>query len=96
MSRLYPIDLNHPHNFVLQYVYDWGLIGGAAATSLLALLGVAILRARAQSLMVRFTAIAAYVSTCTAALIDSPLFHPLPMIGAIALIAPVFNRQSTV
>jgi O-antigen ligase len=93
MQRLYPIDINHPHNFVLQYVYDWGIIGGAAGLGLIVVLGFNIWQSTCQDRTLRFTAIAAYIATCSAAMIDSPLFHPLPIIVAITLIAPVLKQS---
>jgi hypothetical protein len=93
MHRLYPIDLNHPHNVILQYIYDWGVIGGTAGLALLALLGYHIWQSSRQDLTLRFVAIAAYITMGTAAMIDSMLVYPLPIIIAIALIAPVFARS---
>jgi hypothetical protein len=92
MHRLYGIDLNHPHNVILQYAYDWGVIGGAVGLSLLAILGYNIWRSSQQDQTVRFVAIAAFVMMCSTAMIDSMLVYPLPIIIAIALIAPVFTK----
>ncbi|TSB02032.1 O-antigen ligase family protein [Sphingorhabdus contaminans] len=81
---------NHPHNFILQYLYDWGFVGGSIALILLAILGVAILRRTKADPLSRFIAITAYCAICATAMIDSPLFHPLPIMIALTLIAPVF------
>jgi O-antigen ligase len=92
MHRLYAIDLNHPHNVILQYVYDWGVVGGVIGLVLLALLGYHIWRSHQQDPTMRFVAIAAFVMMCSTAMIDSMLVYPLPIIIALALIAPVLTK----
>jgi O-Antigen ligase len=92
MHRIYGIDLNHPHNVVLQYAYDWGVIGAAVGLSLLAMLGYSIWRSSQQDQTLRFVAIAAFVMMCATAMIDSMLVYPLPIIIAIALMAPVLTK----
>lgn len=81
---------NHPHNFILQYLYDWGFVGGGIAVILLAIFGVAILRRTKADPLSRFMAITAFCAICATAMIDSPLFHPLPIMIALTQIAPVF------
>ena len=90
MNSFYGTYWNHPHNFILQYFYDWGFLGGSIALLLLALMGIKIFLSRDAAPIVRFTAITAYVAICSMAMIDGPLFHPLPIAVALALIAPVF------
>ena len=90
MALHYGTALNHPHNFILQYLYDWGFVGGIMALLLLAILGLKIWHKSDADPMFRFVAIAAFVTICCMALIDSPLFHPLPIMIALTLIAPVF------
>ncbi len=96
MNNLYDVDLNHPHNFILQYLYDWGVFGGAIGLILLAILGLKILQTKDASPIARFTAVTAYGAICSMALIDSPLFHPLPIAVALALIAPVFVKPQVI
>lgn len=93
MNILYGTEVNHPHNFILQYVYDWGILGGGVAVLLLAMLGIEIWRARQAEVDVRFSALSAFGAICTTAIVDSPLFHPLPIVIALTLIAPVFSKQ---
>ena len=93
MGSQYGTVLNHPHNFILQYLYDWGLVGGSIALLLLAILGVKIWQKREADPMYRFLAVSAYVTICSTAMIDSPLFHPLPIMIALTLIAPVFVQS---
>lgn len=90
MDALYGTQLNHPHNLILQYIYDWGVLGGGAGLLLIAIIGLTIWRTRDADPGVRFTALAAFAAICTTAMIDSPLFNPLPIVIALALIAPVF------
>lgn len=90
MNLLYGTDVNHPHNFILQYIYDWGFFGGSFALAMLGILGFKIWRVRDAEPVAHFTAITAFTAICFTALIDSPLFHPLPIAAALTLIAPVF------
>lgn len=96
MNRLYGVELNHPHNFILQYFYDWGVFGGTTALLVLAILGLKILQKKDADPIARFAAITAYCAICSMAMIDSPLFHPLPIAVALALIAPVFAKQENI
>lgn len=93
MNLLYGTEWNHPHNFILQYIYDWGFFGGSFALALIGILGFKIWRVRDAEPIVHFTAITAFTAICFTALIDSPLFHPLPIAVALTLIAPVFAKS---
>ncbi len=96
MHFLYGIELNHPHNFVLQFIYDWGFLGGFVALLLLATLGWKILKVQDTNPVAQFAAITAFGAICITAMVDSPLFHPLPIVIALALIAPVFVTKQDV
>jgi O-antigen ligase len=87
---------NHPHNFILQFVYDWGLIGGTMALSLLAWFGLAVLRATSSQADERFLSLAGLTCLIATALIEGTLFHPLPIIVAIACMAPHIARHCQV
>jgi O-antigen ligase len=91
-SNGYPY--NHPHNFVLQYAYDWGLAGGSLALLLLGNLGLAILRKTESKPQEKFIATGGYAGLLTIGLIEGTLFHPLPMLFAIALIAPLLRERT--
>lgn len=93
MRELYGFDFNHPHNFILQFAYDWGIFGSAAVTALLVILGVSIARRARQNVLAGFAAIAAFLAMIMTALIDGALFHPLTIILPIAILAPVFMSQ---
>jgi O-antigen ligase len=79
---------NHPHNFVLQFIYDWGIFGGSCALLLLSSLGWAIFRSKDAPANRRFVAISGFVGVVTIGLIEGTLFHPLPIVIGITLIAP--------
>lgn len=96
MNLQYGTEWNHPHNFMLQYFYDWGFVGGLVALLLLAILGLKILEKWNAEPLARFTAISAFCAICSTAMIDSPLFHPMPILVALALIAPIFVGQQKV
>jgi O-antigen ligase len=85
---------NHPHNFVLQYIYDWGFIGAMFALLLLGWLGFRILMTKDKSPEVRFLALSAFAGVATMGLIDGALFYPLPILIAIACIAPCLSPRS--
>lgn len=84
---------NHPHNFFLQFVYDWGLIGGGLAIYLVGALANVIIRTTEGSAVMKYLATAAFVGVTTIALIEGTLYHPLPMMFAIALITPLFSGR---
>lgn len=88
MKAKYDIDFNHPHQFVLQYAYDWGVIGASAALLLLAKLLWSIWRiARARNDASGFAAMGSFLVIVSVALIDGALFYPLSIVAALAMIA---------
>jgi O-antigen ligase len=95
MGKLYGYDLDNPHNFALQYLYDWGIMGGGAALALLAWLGLLIYRARHNQPIVVFSAIAGYAILLFIGQLEGMLYHPLKMLLVMAMIAPVFRQANT-
>jgi O-antigen ligase len=95
MGKLYGYDLDNPHNFALQYLYDWGIMGGGAALALLAWLGLLIYRARHNQPIVVFSSIAGYAILLFIGQLEGMLYHPLKMLLVIAMIAPVFRQANT-
>jgi O-antigen ligase len=93
MSELYGYDLDNPHNFVLQYLYDWGIFGGGAALALLAWLGLLIYRARHNQPILVFSAVAGYAILLFIGQLEGMLYHPLKMLLVMAMIAPVFRSE---
>ena len=93
MSELYGLDLDNPHNFILQYFYDWGVIGGAAGLALLFMLGRAVFQQRGKEPMLVFAAIAGITILFTIGLLEGMLYHPMKMFLVMAMIAPVFAAK---
>ena len=92
MFETYGFDLNHPHQAILQYVYDWGFFGGTAALGILAFFLLAASRAARKKLPadIAFAAVAAICTTGVVAMIDGALFYPLSICLTLALAAPLF------
>lgn len=88
MQEAYGLDFNHPHQFILQFVYDWGLIGGiAAGVLLLKLFLFCLTNARVSR---DSAGVAALSSMCTLAavgLIDGALFYPFSIFLALSIVA---------
>jgi O-antigen ligase len=68
--------LRHPHDFVLQVIFDWGLIGGAAFLVLLALWLIAVLKTRRQATVAGRTALFGAICMFCYATIDGIMFYP--------------------
>ncbi len=92
MNEIYGNILNHPHNFVLQFVYDWGILGASAALLLIGYLIWIIWKNARFNALFGFAAAAGIISLIVSASVEGALFHPLPIITALALIAPLFSR----
>ncbi|MBP7952485.1 MAG: O-antigen ligase family protein [Sphingorhabdus sp.] len=91
MRAIYGFDFNHPHNFILQFAYDWGILGALAAALMLALLGVAIFkRSAGRANLAGFAAMASFLTLMAIGLIDGALFYPLTIMMAAATLAPIF------
>lgn len=79
---------NHPHNFILQAVYDWGIVGGGLVLALLGWLGFTLFASTDGPSEQRFLSISGYVGLLTIGMIEGTLFHPLPIVIVIALMSP--------
>jgi O-antigen ligase len=93
MSEIYNYDLDNPHNFLFQYIYDWGLLGGCAGLMLLAFLGRAIFRRRNKEAMVVFSAVSGFSLLIFVGLLEGMLYHPMKMMLVMLLIAPIFRTS---
>lgn len=82
---------NHPHNVILQFIYDWGLLGGAAGLAIFLWLGIALWNNRNVPLEARFVALAAYTCIISISMIEGTLFHPLPMVIGMLMMAPALS-----
>jgi O-antigen ligase len=88
MALMNGVPLNHPHNFILQFVYDWGILGGGLLIAFLTSFGVRLLSSSVSRANARFLASSAFVTLVSGAMIDGPLFYPLPIIVTIAMMSP--------
>lgn len=95
MSRLYGYDLDNPHNFILQYFYDWGLVGGLMAMLMLGWLGWLIFQRRKAVPIAVFSAASGYSMLVLIGLLEGMLYHPIKIVLAMALIAPIFCVSRT-
>lgn len=82
--------LNHPHNFILQYLFDWGLLGGGMMLIILAWVGWTLVRMTSVAPLGRFAALAGFAGICAIGMIDGVFYYPMPIVIAILLIVPAF------
>lgn len=94
MSDRYDYDLDNPHNFPLQFLYDWGFIGGGAALLVFAWMGWMIYRLRQAEPIHAFAAITAYLLMLSVGLLEGMLYHPIKIILALVMIVPLFARSA--
>ncbi len=88
MREAYGFDFNHPHQFILQYVYDWGVIGGGAGGLLLILLFFACLqRCRQYNDVAAYGSISALCTIAAVSMIDGALFYPLSIFITVLAVA---------
>jgi O-antigen ligase len=88
MTLVNGFPFNHPHNFILQLIYDWGAVGGGLMIAILSVFGKKIILSVDGQTNARFLASSAFIGLTSAAMIDGPLFYPLPIIVAAALMCP--------
>lgn len=90
--------INHPHNFVFQFLFQWGLIGTAAMLGLAALIFIRSLKSSAGRVSVFLPSAALLIAMTAMASLEGNFYHVHPsMITAIALalLATVGNRQDS-
>jgi O-antigen ligase len=84
----------HPHNFVLQVIFDWGFAGGGAFLVLVSLALAAALRRTHLGATHGQLAIFGAVSMLAFALVDGILFYPYPiLITVFFLILPLRRAE---
>jgi len=84
----------HPHNSILQFIFDWGLVGGIL---FIMLLGYAVYQAIWQSQGLRYVQIISamgLISTLAYSLIDGTLFYPYPIAIVLILLLLSIVRRS--
>lgn len=90
MSEKYGYDLDNPHNFILQFAYDWGLVGLTVALALLWIAGLHLYRLPVISPMASFCAVSGFTLMLTIGMLEGMFYHPLKMLLVSALVAPSF------
>lgn len=70
---------NHPHNSVLQFTYEWGLVGGGAMIALLLLLGMRMLKVTLNDQGRSLPFFLAATSMAAFSLIDGVFYYNLPI-----------------
>ena len=93
MEALTGQPFNHPHNFILQFTYDWGIVGGGLAMGLLAWLGFSVISSEKGTVEERFISTGGLAGIVTMAMIDGALYYPLPIIIVVALMVPRLVRD---
>jgi O-antigen ligase len=93
MNDKYNLAYNQPHQFILQYLYDWGLVGGLPALYLIALLGYRVLcSARHSPSTPAFLGLSALTTTTAIAMIDGALYSPLSIALTLIMLIPLLGR----
>lgn len=88
MNSIYGFDFNQPHQLVLQYIYDWGLLGGGAAGLLLLFLFFSCLGiSRVSNDAAAYAAVSALCTIAVISMIDGAFYYPLSIVLAVALAA---------
>jgi O-antigen ligase len=99
MDAKYRYDLDNPHNFVLQFGYDWGIVGLAVALLLLVVGSVKLFKLPIISPLATFCAVSGLMLMLSIGMLEGMFYHPLKMLLASALIAPAFalarQKQTT-
>jgi O-antigen ligase len=93
----YGYDIDNPHNFVLQFAYDWGLIGLSLALILLTMIGISIYRLPIIFPISTFCAVSGFMLMLVIGMLEGMFYHPMKMLLVSALVAPAFGlarRQS--
>ena len=99
MDAKYRYDLDNPHNFILQFGYDWGIAGLAIALLLLVVGSVKLFKLPIISPVATFCAVSGLMLMLSIGMLEGMFYHPLKMLLASALIAPAFalarQKQTT-
>lgn len=87
---------NHPHNFVLQAMYEWGVPGFLAIAALILLTLWQALKLRGAALAQALPALAGFVGLATTSLLDGALYYPMPIVCAVLFLVVIALRAQDV
>lgn len=87
--------LRHPHDFILQAVFDWGAIGGGAFLALLALWGGTVLKSRRAISATGRIAIFGALCMLGFAFLDGILFYPFTIGVTLLLMLTTLAQTRT-
>jgi O-antigen ligase len=87
----YGYDIDNPHNFVLQFAYDWGIPGLSITLILLAMAGISLYRLPINSPIATFCAVSGFMLMITIGMLEGMFYHPMKMLLVSALVAPAFG-----
>lgn len=90
MDAKYKYDLDNPHNFVLQFAYDWGIAGLAIVIFLLVVGSVRLIKLPVISPEASFCAVSGLMLMLSIGMLEGMFYHPMKMLLVSALIAPAF------
>lgn len=84
---------NHPHNSILQFVFDWGVVGAAAMLVMLTILGWKSLRIAIKMPENWMPTCLAAISMALFSLIDGVFYYNLPIVLFLSFaFAPLIHR----
>jgi O-antigen ligase len=96
MAVKHNTNLNQPHQFVLQYLYDWGVIGALPILYLLGLLAQrALNRARKRPSSSAFLGLSALFTATVIALIDGAFYSPLSIALTLVMLVALVGKAET-
>lgn len=91
--------INHPHNSVLQFLFQWGFVGAGCFFALVTLLTTRLTHAATGDLEVGLPGYLVGVNTLSMSLLEGSLYHPFPIAMAVLCCAATLAalpRQSVV
>lgn len=87
--------LNHPHNAILQYLYQWGLIGTAGLVMMLVSTARNIRIAMRRPSVIDLAAVGAAMGLVAVAMLEGALYHVYPVMIVVLSIVTL-NASTTV
>lgn len=94
------ISLNHAHNFILQFLFQWGLVGTLAILTLATLIIWRAFQSRESQIDVLVPAVTLMSAMTVMASLDGNFFYPQPTtitaiaLGLLATIGSMTRRKS--